>query len=49
MVCEQVHDMENELVYAYAKLDRVDDIETLISMNDHINIQECGDRCLTDI
>ncbi|XP_022243917.1 clathrin heavy chain 1-like [Limulus polyphemus] len=41
-------DVESELIYAYAKTNRLSDLEEFISSPNHADIQKIGDRCFDD-
>ncbi|XP_013785578.1 clathrin heavy chain 1-like [Limulus polyphemus] len=40
--------VESELIYAYAKTNRLSDLEEFISSPNHADIQKIGDRCFDD-
>ncbi|XP_076345995.1 clathrin heavy chain 1-like isoform X3 [Tachypleus tridentatus] len=40
--------IESELIYAYAKTNRLSDLEEFISSPNHADIQKIGDRCFDD-
>jgi clathrin heavy chain len=40
--------VESELVYAYAKTNRLADLEEFIAAPNHADIQKIGDRCFDE-
>lgn len=50
MVCKQDHEneMEDHLIYAYAQIGSLTNITGFISTPNHVNLEECANRCFND-